>query len=64
MKYWLILMLANQPATQLGPFDDLLACEKAQSMIAVVRVEAKRPAAAMACVSTKNYAFKYKEPAT
>lgn len=62
MKYLLILMLVNQPATQHGPFDDLLACEKAISMIQVTRAEAKRPQAAMACVSTKNYAFKYKEP--
>ncbi len=64
MKYLLILLFTGHPATHVGPFDDLLACEKAASMVRAERsgMGYKPTHTGTVCVSTKNYAFKYKEP--
>ena len=64
MKYLLILLFTGHPAQVVGPFDDLLACEKAATMVRLERVDMgyKQNHTGTVCVSNKNYAFKYKEP--
>jgi hypothetical protein len=62
VKYLLILMIAQMPPVQVGPFDDLLACEKAATMVIAARKEVGRFSVASVCVGVKNVAFYYKEP--
>ena len=63
MKYFLIMFIANMQPSQLGPFDGLLACEKASSIAYVVArgVHPKRTIGT-ACLSVKEANFTFKEP--
>ena len=62
MKYLLLLMLWNHDPIQLGPFDDLLACEKAASMAYAAAREVGYTKIGTVCLGTKNYAFKLRVP--
>ena len=63
MKYLLVIFMSNMQPTQLGPFDGLLACEKASSMAYVVarEVHPKRAVGTL-CVGVKEANFTFKEP--
>ncbi len=65
MKYLLIVFLHHPtPALVVGPFDNLLACERASSQVMTVRhsMGYGRSATGTVCVSLKSPDFKYKEP--
>ena len=62
MKYLLILMLGGTAPAQIGPFDNILACEKAASQSFVVARELGHLRVGTVCVSTKDPSFKFKEP--
>jgi len=61
MKYFLLLMLWNHDPIQLGPFDDLLACEKAASMSYAAAREMGYKKVGTVCVNTKNYTYESKK---
>ena len=66
MKYILVLFYlstTNVPAMHsVGPFDNLIACEKAASMTEIAALESGMRRPGTVCVGTKDYAFAYKEP--
>lgn len=63
IKYWLFVIFMNNTQV-VGPFDGLIACEKAASQVVIASVEAQRGlrGANTACLSQKHHDFKYKEP--
>jgi len=63
LKYLLILFMSNTQPTQIGPFDNLLACEKGANMVyaAAKEIHPKRDIGTV-CLSVKAWDFKYKEP--
>jgi hypothetical protein len=54
-------MLWNHDPIQLGPFDDLLACEKAASMSYAAAREMGYKKVGTVCVNTKNYTYESKK---
>lgn len=63
MKYFLIIFWMSHAPVQFGPFDDLLACEKASSQVRVLSLETQRASAGAVsgCLAVKSYAFTFKD---
>jgi hypothetical protein len=62
IKYWLFIVLAGNMQV-VGPFDGLIACEKAASQVTIVaRERARNLNVGTVCLSHKHHEFKYKEP--
>lgn len=62
IKYWLFVVLMGQMQV-VGPFDGLIACEKAATQVVIaVREMGTRKTPGTACLSQKHAKFKYKEP--
>lgn len=62
IKYFLFVLMWGSPGAPMaiGPFDGLLACERAAAQIIAVSSEAKRTAHTV-CLSTKAADFKFKK---
>jgi hypothetical protein len=64
IKYFLFIVFAGNMQV-VGPFDGLVACEKAAGQAKIAVIEARRSQSnriGTACLSTKHAEFKYKEP--
>lgn len=62
MKYLLLIFLHGYSPTVVGPFDNLLACERAASQTQAAVHEAGMRRLGTTCVALKSPDFKYKEP--
>ena len=65
IKYFLFVVFTGNMQV-IGPFDGLLACEKAAAQVAIAVHESDwrryKNKPGTACLSTKHADFKYKEP--
>lgn len=64
IKYWLFVIFMGQMQVA-GPFDGLIACERAASQVVIASIETSgwtRHKATATCLSQKHHDFKYKEP--
>ncbi len=53
MNYILLLFLTGQPVQQVGPFDNIFACEKAAEQAKIASARAVSARAGVACVNLK-----------